>query len=275
MKKKGIIVVIALLLVAAVLAVVFVMLFKDKDTKSLAQDLNAAVTQEYLAQDSKEYTTIQNYLDRAQTAIGVNSGFEATNYRQAYEAYTTIAKFFNKEAAFMEHTKTYSRNRKKIVSALNSAQSNANKMVKAIEDSSKLVGGNDTWERVVWNNYKEYVQDMVSDTMKAFELLSTVYASSVASELRNNDLTDLLFLAIKELNSNFKKNATTKENLGNELLKFSQACFKPGNVETAVLNYYYTQDTHKNRIKAAIKDIQEKGLESLYWTEIMNGTVLY
>ena len=275
MKKKGIIVVIALLLVAAVLAVVFVMLFKDKDTKSLAQDLNAAVTQEYLSEDSKEYKTIQNYLEKSHAAIGIDSGFEATNYRQAYQAYATIAKFFNKEAAFMEHTKTYSRNRKKIVSVLNSAQSNAEKMVKAIDDSSKLVGGNDTWERVVWNNYKEYVVDLVSDTMKAFELLSTVYTASVASELRNNDLTDLLFLAMKELNSNFKKDVATKANLGDALLSFSQACFKPGNVETAVLNYYYTQDTHKNHIKAAIKDIKEKGSESLYWTEVMNGTVLY
>ncbi len=270
MKKKGIIVVIVLLLVAAVLAVVFVMLFKDKNTKSFAQDLNTAVTQEYLSQDSKEYKTIQDYLLRYQGMAG-EKAFEVTNYREAYEAYTKIAVFFNNEAAFMEHTKTYSKNRKKIVSALNSAQKNAEKMVKSIEDSSKLIGGNDTWERVVWNNYKEYVEDMVSDTMRAFEVLTTVYKASVSSSLLNNDLTDVLFMGIKELNSNFKKDAKTKENLGGALLRFSQTSFNPSNVEKAVLNYNYTSESNHNKMK----DIKEKGTESLYWSDVLNGNVLF
>lgn len=270
MKKKGIIVVIALLLVAAVLALVFVLLFKDKNTKSLATDLNTAVTTEYLSKDSKEYQTIQNYLLQYQGMAGENA-FEVTNYKEAYEAYTTIAVFFNNEAPFMEHTKTYSKNRKKIVSALNSAQKNARKMVNTIEENNKLTGGNETWQRVVWNNYKEYVQDLVSDTMKAFELLAKVYTASVPTSLLNNDLTDVLFMGMNSLNSNFKKNVAKTENLGRALLSFSQTSFNPANVEKAVLNYNYTSENNHNKMK----DIKEKGSESLYWSDVFNGNILY
>lgn len=272
MKKKGIFIVIALLLVAAVLAVVFVFLFKDKNTKSLATDLNTAVTKEYLSKDSNEYKTVQEYLERFKGMAGIGTEMEAevTNYWQAYEAYTTIATFFNNEAPFMEHTKTYSKNRKKVVSALNSAHKNAKKMVKTIEENRKLTGGNETWERVVWNNYKEYVKDMISDTMRAFEHMATIYKASVSSKLLNNDLTDVLFMGINQLNKEFRKNAKKLPNLGGAILRFAQTSFNPSNVEKAVLNYYYTPEANH----AKMKDIKEKGTQSLHWPDVLNGNIL-
>jgi len=271
MKKRGIFVVIALLLIAAVLILVFVLLFKPKNTKSLALDLNTAVTTEYLSKDSEEYKEIHGYLDKYQGMAGVDGAVEVTNYKEAYEAYTTIALFFNNEAPFMQHTKTYSKNRKKIVSALNSAEKAAKKMVKTIKDNRNLTGGNETWERVVWNNYKEYVVNMVSDTMRAFELLSKVYQASVSSKLLNNDLTDVLFMGMKQLNSDFKKSVTTKEGLGLALKNFSTTSFNPANVEQAVLNYYYSSENNHNKMK----DIKEKGTQSLHWPDVLDGNILF
>lgn len=270
MKKKGIIVVIALLLVAVVLALVFVFLFKDKNTKSLAIDLNTAVTKEYLSQESKEYKEIQEYLTKYESMAG-DSRAEVTNYRQAYEAYTTIAVFFNNEAPFMEHTKTYSKNRKKIVSALKSAQKAADKMVKTIADNKKLTGSSDTWERVVWNNYKGYVEDLVKDTMRAFDLLTKVYSASVSSNLLNNDLTDVLFIGIRELNANFRKNVAKESNLGGVLLRFAQNSFNTANVERAVLNFNYTSEFNHN----AMKDIKKNRTQSGHWNAVLDGTVLF
>lgn len=270
MKKKGIIIVVALLLVAAILALVFVLLFKDKNTKSLATDLNSTVTTGYLSKENDSYKTVQNYLDEAEHMIG-DEGLQLTNYRQAYEAYTTIALFFNNEVAFMNHTKTYSKNRKKIVSALKSAQKNADKMASAIEKNNKITGGTETWQRVVWNNYKDYVKDLVSDTMKAFELLSKVYAASVASEYMNNDLTDVLFMGIKELNSEFKNGVTKTPNLGYKLLTFATTSFNPANVEKAVLNFYYTSENNHKKME----DIKKNGTKSLYWRDVLDGNILF
>ena len=272
MKKKWFFVVIALLLIAAVLTVVFVMLFKDKNTKSFAEDLNATVTTGYLSTESDEYNVVSGYLEKYEGMASVITGEDAevTNYRLAYKAYTNIALFFNNEAPFMEHTKTYSKNRKKIVSALNSAQKNADKMAKIVKEKGNYTGGNETWERVVWRNYKHYVQDMVYDTMKAFELLSNVYSASVSSSLMNNDLSDVLFLGLKQLNKEFKKDVEKVPNLGYKLNEFSESSFSQEKVESSILTYNYTPESNHNKMK----DILSKGVESNYWGQVLNGQVL-
>ncbi len=270
MKKKWFFVVVALLLIAAVLTIVFVMLFKDKNTKSFAEDLNTTVTTGYLSTESDEYKTLTNYLQSYVANKTNGEAEEVANYRLAYEAYTNIAVFFNNEAPFMEHTKTYSKNRKKIISALNSAQKNADKMTKIVKEKGNYTSGSETWERVVWNNYKEHIQDMVLDTMKAFELLSKVYSDSVSSSLMNNDLTDVLFLGMKQLNSEFKKGQGKAQDLGKNLRDFSNASFGQANVEKAILAYNYTSESNHNKMKNILKE----GTKSGYWTDVLNGQVL-
>lgn len=266
MKKKGIIVVIALLLVAAVLAVVFVLLFKDKNTKSLATDLNTAVTTGYLSETSDEYTAIHGYLERYEGMSANNT--EVTNYREILEAYTDVAVFFNNEAAFMQHSKVYSKNRKKIVSALKSAQSNATKLMNTIKEKQEITGGSERWEKVVWDNYKDYAQNMVMDTIKAFDLLSTVYSASVSSKLLNNDLTDILFMGLRHHADAFKEKPDGA-NLGLNLHRFTDAYFNPSIIEDAVLHYSYASKNVKNDVE----DIKQNKEETLRWQQFLLGNI--
>ncbi len=266
MKKKGIIVVIALLLIAAVLAVVFVLLFKDKNTKSLATDLNTVVVSGYLSEESKEYQIIHEYLDKYEEVSANNA--EVTNYKEILEAYKDVAVFFNNEAPFMQHTKTYSKNRKKIVSALKSAQNNAVKLMNAINEKQEIIGGNERWEKVVWDNYKDYAKNMIMDTIKAFDHLSTVYSASVASSLLNNDLTDVLFMGLRHHAETFK-NKPEGENLGYALNRFTKAYFNPTTLESAVLKYSYASKNVKNDIE----DIKKNGKETLRWEPFLLGNI--
>lgn len=273
MKKKGIIIVAILAIVAVVLAVVFIMLFKDKDTTSLAKNLNTSVTEEYLDEDGDEYTTIHAYLEDYAAIAGVETTAktEAYNYLYAYEAYINIAVFFNNEAPFMEYTKTYKTNRRKIVKDLNAAQKAATQLIAKIDEYRETTGGSELWQTVVWNNCKEYVEDIISNTMDAFERMANVYKDSVASNLLNNDLTDVLFMGMKNLNSSFKENVSVSTDCGLALKKFGTLSFSQENVEKAVLYYSYTSENNQSKMQ----DIKQKGAESYYWPDVLDGNILF
>lgn len=268
MKKKGIIITVALVLVAAILALVFVLLFKDKNTKSMAEDINSAVTTGYLNKESSEYKEVYDYLEEFDN-VDIGKNLVVTNYKEAYEAYTTIILFFNNQAPFMEHTKTYSKNRKKIASALKSAQKNADKMEKMIKDTKRTTSGSETWERVVWNNYKKYVEGLVSDTMKACELLAKVYSASVASNLLNNDLTDVIFMAMRYFNNEFRKGVTTLPNLGGDLKSFAETTLNPSNIDTNIIGYQYKTESGKNLIKST----KQSGINAENKDLFLNGRI--
>lgn len=274
MKKKGIIIVAILAIVAVVLAVVFIMLFRDKDTTDLAEDLNQSVTEGYLAEESEEYQKVYDYLvDFARVAgTETDDAVEATNFYQAYEAYANIAEFFNNELPYMEYTKTYKSSRKDIRNNLESAQESAETLIDRIEYYSEATGGSELWQRVVWNNCKNYVEDIIYGTMDALELLADVYKDSVKSELLNNDLTDVLFMGMEYLNDSLRENiAVSNANAGSNLLVFSQNSFSPSNIERAVITYSYSTESHK----AKMKDILEKGSESGYWSDVLDGNILF
>lgn len=274
MKKKGIIIVVILAVIAIVLAVVFIMLFKDKDTTDLSKDLNQSVTQGYLAEEKEEYQKVYAYLvDFSGVAGTDNEAYvEATNFYKAYEACANIAEFFNNELPYMEYTKTYKTSRKDIKNNLESAQESAENLIEKIEKYSEATGGSELWQRVVWNNCKEYVEDIIYDTMSALELLAEVYNDSVESDLLNNDLTDVLFMGMRYLNKSFRKNVSvSNENVGDKLLTFSQNAFSPDNVEQAIISYSYSSEANKNKMK----DILDKGSESGYWPDVLSGNILY
>ena len=274
MKKKGIIIVVILAVLAVVLAVVFIMLFKDDDTKDLAQDLNQSVTRGYLAEEKEEYQKVYAYLIDFAGVAGTDTEeyVEATNFYKAYEASANIAEFFNNELPYMEYTKTYKTNRKKVKDNLESAQKSAEKLIDKIEQYSEATGGSELWQRVVWNNCKNYVEDIVYDTMSALDLLAKIYSDSVKSELMNNDLSEVLFMGMRHLNKSFRENVSvSNENVGDKLLTFSQNAFSPDNVERAIISYSYSSEANKNKMK----DILDRGSESGYWPDVLSGNILY
>jgi hypothetical protein len=170
----------------------------------------------------------------------------------------------------MEYTKAYKTNRSKIVKNLNSAESSAKDMISKINAYKNTTGGSGLWETVVWDNAKQYMFDMISSTMTAFELLSNVYSASVSSDLLNNDLTDVLFMGMKYLNKDFIKNISTTANLGLKIKTFSDNTFAWNSFETAVLGYSYTSDNYK----AAVKELKTNGENSQNWSKVLDGTFL-
>ena len=100
MKRRGFSIILILVIIAAVLAVVFVALFKEKNTKALAESVNSYVGSEngYLNEKSESYKTIDKYLSEISTKLTTTEEKNETkNYQMSYRTFVVAGEFFDRE----------------------------------------------------------------------------------------------------------------------------------------------------------------------------------
>lgn len=261
MKRKFFWIILILLVIGAVLAVTFIVLFKNKNTSALAKSINSYTTSGYLHDgDDTDYKTIDTYLTKIRASLSESEDKEEVkNFQDAYKAYLTVASFFNRETNFMAYTKYYKNNRKSVQSSLSKAQNAVDNFVKQIKKNNKITNGDAFWEKLAWTNCKDHMQSMLKSTVDAFNKYAKIYQASVASNLLNNDYSDIMFLALSNLSTRVKKNYNKIAECGNDLLQFVGLYFtKDG--ETQILNYTY--QSKDSTIVNTVLDIKQHGEES-------------
>ena len=158
MKRKGLIIVAILAIVAVVLTVVFITLFRKKDTNELAANVNevVALNSGYLNEDNASNKLIDDYLNVVATKVETQGEMnEIRNYAKAYQAYEIIAEFYNRQMVFAEFNETYKNNRKAVARSLQNAQSKADSIAAYINSITPAVGDSDYWKANTWADCKE------------------------------------------------------------------------------------------------------------------------
>ena len=269
MKKKGFIIVLILAIVAVVLTIVFINLFKERDTQKLAKNLNTAVAEGYLSDESEEYLTINEYLSSIYNKLTSSSEkSEVKNYQDSYKAYVVYGEFMNRQIVFSEYTETYKNERKKIETDLKRGQNAAEQMSSYIIENIDVTGGSDYWQANTWANCKGYMSDLFAYTSDAFNRLGDVYAASVTSPLMNNALTTLVFNTAEELSGDVSEKLIQDSSCGQTLFNFVNN-YLVQSKEGVILNFNYNADQQNT-----VKIISEKsnGWEALY-TQFLQGNI--
>lgn len=260
MKKSGFWVLVIIVVVGAALAVTFVSLFGHKNTKELAKATNSYVASGYLSETNEKYIRINKYVDNMNTSdFSPEEIIELENFQEGYKAYVSIAQFFNRQTNFMEYSKVYKNNRKKVERKLKKAQRAANDLVEQIEKTVQVVGNSEYWVRLAWTTCRGYMQSMLANTIDAFNVYINIYDASVASNLLNNDYSDVMFLGLQDLSEKLKSGYKSTEDVGEKLKNYAEIYFtKLG--EEQILKYTYLDGT--SPVWATIHNIKENGKES-------------
>ena len=256
-------VLVVLILIASVGVVVYFAFFGDKDTKALATGVKSYSTSGYLADvEDGEYQKIMSYLNKLDTTLSSEEDKkELENFKDGYEAYLNVAEFFEREAPFMQVTKSYRRNKKTIIGKLASAQKDAKNLVKQIDTNAKIAGDSEFWQKVAWTDCKDLMKNLLFKTMDAYNTFADVYKASVKSNLLNNDYSTIMFDALARLSAIVKEEYQKDAKCGANLKTFTALYFtKDG--ETQILKYAYSDNDGGSTFRATVLDINEKGSES-------------
>ena len=131
-----------LILISTVAVVVYFAFFGDRNTKSLATGIKAYSTSGYLSDaEDGEYQKIMTYLGKLDTTLSSDDEkLELENFKDGYNAYLTVAEFFEREAPFMEVSKAYRKYKKTVIKKLASAQNDAkNKHLTSYQKKCKSI----------------------------------------------------------------------------------------------------------------------------------------
>lgn len=270
MKRGGkwFIAIVIIAIIAVVLTIVFINLFKEKDTKQLAESVNEVVETGYLSEDNSQYKTINEYLGQLETVLSTASEkAEVKNCKDAYVAYTVVGDFFDRQIVFSQFTETYKNQRKKIEKNLKKSQDIAVSLEKFILDNKELVSGSDYWQANTWANCKEDMKNLIVYTTNAFNLLSDVYQASVTSKLINNGLSDVVFDAMKTKSSTMIEKINESGDYGIDFYNFINL-YLSKNGEKLILNFNYNEIAQKK-----VADIKENGVESVYYNDLLQGRI--
>lgn len=268
MKKKWFIAILILAIIAVVLAIVFINLFREKDTKQLALDVHQSVETGYLSENSEEFKIIDSYLREVSSKLTTTAEkAEVKNYLDSYNAYTVVGDFFDRQIIFTQFTETYKNNRKSIADKLSNAQSKAVALKNYISENRDLAQGSDYWQANTWANCKQDMKDLMSYTIQAFNLLGDVYQASVPSKLMNNGLTDVIFDEIERSSKLIIEKSTENELYGSNLSSFINI-YLSKNGEQIILNFEYNKVA-----QAKVEDIKKNGTESSYYSDLLTGRI--
>lgn len=282
MKKKWWIFIIILAIVAVVLTIVFINLFKERDTKALSEKIYSVSQTGYLSPDSEENKVIDEYLTNLKTLGGNFSPdnpdadakeiVKISNYLQAYASFEVSIKFFSREMVFAKASETYINNRKKVENCLNDAQKLADELEKHINDSDET-DGSAWWEARTWADCHEKMTKMINKTAEAMNLLADIYQKSVPSVVEgkgflNNDFTSIILDEMKTLTKNITEKADQDVNYGSDLYVFVDAYLDVRN-EQHLLNYRYNEE-----LQNKVKDIKEKGEDSEFFPIFVEGNLV-
>ena len=268
MRKKWFFGILILVVVGIVLTIVFVNLFKDKDTKALAQKVNEVSETGYLSEDSDEYLKISEYLEKMPAYFsGGTEKIEIENYKKAYQSFVIVVDFFNKEIMFSTYTDEYNNNLKAITNAFNVAQDNANKLKNYINETSLVTGDSKYWNKNTWQTSKEYMKNIFDNTREALSKLGNVYSASVNSIFVNNAFTDIIFEGFNALTNDVAGKIAENTSVGEKLLNFSNSYFGETN-EKVIIKYVYNKT-----LQTSVQDIAEKGIDSNYYNGFLAGNI--
>ncbi|MGN1201610.1 MAG: hypothetical protein ACI4R8_05110 [Candidatus Caccovivens sp.] len=268
MKRKWFFTILILAVVAVVLTIVFINLFREKDTKQLSEKVNSVTTAGYLSEDSEEYAIINAYFDDVYLKLTTGEEkAEVKNYQDTYKAYVLAGKFFNSQLVFSEYTETYKNNRKIIEKSFENAQEATNSFKQYIIDNKEVVGDSDYWTANTWANCKGFASTMFLETVDAFNLLQLVYQASVPSKLMKNDLTGLVFDTMTEFSEQTKENLNSDEGCGLKLYNLVYI-YLTGNGEKLILNFNYNYNS-----QTKVANIKENGKESVYYQDFLEGRI--
>ena len=255
-KRKVVFWIFILVVIAAVLAVVFVSLFSTPSTKGLALSLNNKVTTGYLSDKDKsekdvcEYNDIENYLVNIEAVLTNDaSKNEARNIRIAYQAFRVQGEFFNRQIVYSTFSEKFKENKSKIESLLNQAQNCADEVENYIEKNRTLTSGSAYWTAQTWVGARDNLVEMTTKTVEMFRLMSEVYSASVGSKIMNNALTDIIFKYANEVSANMIENLDKDNSLGQKLLSFVNQYLTVSN-EEKILEFCYN-----DAYKLAVQDI--------------------
>lgn len=258
--------ILVLVAVAIVLTIVFINLFKDRETTELATKVNEVAEEGYLAENSDEYLVISDYLSKVMTYFedGADKK-QIQNYKDSYSAFAIAIDFFNKEMLFTEYTDEYKDNLRDIKSSFDDAQKAAEELKDYVNETKNLVGESQFWNTNTWQTSEGYVKTIFEESRSALTKLCIVYEASVTSELMNNDFTDIMFDGFTDLTNQVVADLTENSTKGNALLQFVSTYFSEEN-EEYILGYAYN-----DMLQARVKDIKEKGLESALYSGFLAG----
>jgi len=267
MKRKWFIVVALIAIVAVVLTIVFINLFKDRDTEDLSKSVVEYVEDGYLNEEDEDYKVLIDYFGNMSTVLLANDqtieqGHQAENYYKVYQAFVTLGEFINNELIYSKFTDVYKNNKKPIENSLKQAQDLAKTLAKDIVDARELTQASEYWTINTWKNFEADIESMMDKTTNAFVRLIDVYQSCVTSPLMNNDFTDVVFDRVSVLLEFAEANAMATGEFAEKLsdtIEYYLADNEP------VLNFNYN-----SALQIIMKDIKEKGAESQYYIDFCN-----
>ena len=268
MKKKWVVIIAILLIVGIVLAIIFVNLFKERDTKDLALRVTEVAENGYLNEENESYNTIVDYLDMMQQRLNTlqtqTERNQAENYLQIYQSANILIKYINKDFVFSNYTSIYKANKKRIENNFSTAQEYADKLAEEINSAKDLVADSDFWNISTWANFSQDLNKLFQSTTSACTALCDVYISCVNSKFANNDLTYIIFNQTKtNLNNSFEKN--TEQGVGKNFYDF---------VNSYLTNFTQIQEyIYDLSLQDKVLDIKQNGENSSYYTAFLAGTL--
>lgn len=224
--RKWILIIAIILILAVVLTIVFINLFRPKDTTQLTDLLYSLTEDGYLSKDNEEINQkIDGFLNDFLTKPKLKAELQKhpeeqnriQNFLDAYEAFEVMAQFFNREMIFSVYTETYNENRPAIMKSFEKASAAASEMASYIKSHETTVGGQADWTYDMWETCDDEMEAIYKNTANAFSRLAKVYTASVPSKVMNNDLTSAIFKAIDYYFKQFSENYTTKADCGSNL----------------------------------------------------------
>ena len=289
MKKKWFILILILVIVAVVLTIVFINLFKERDTKALSEKLIQVTETGYLSrtiedekQGSEENILIHDYLLHLKTLSGEFSDTpeidqkeisKITNFEDALSAYEVVVEFFAREMIFAEATEIYTNNHKEIERLFDSAQKKADELEQYIKNLRNSTEGNEYWTARSWSDCYKNVTNMVNDTAKAVTKLSQIYQKSVPAVVdgkgcSNNALSDVIFAEMNNMLKNITSKANENAGYGDQLFDFVSAYLSKEN-ESIILEYVFSDD-----LQEKARDLKENGSESKFYESFIAGQLI-
>lgn len=280
MKKKWLIIALILIVISVVLAIVFLNLFKDKNTEKVVSDIHSVATTGYLSGTNDDAENFESYLqdikDLSEKLLKeekklsdkekeeLQQMFNITkNYKSAFEAYKFAIKYFDKQLVFTTYTDTYKANQKEIRDSLK----DVSKTVKSISndygvDNSETL--NIDWLKRTWSDWKDGVQNVINKTGDVYKRLFDVYESCLNSQIMNNNLINFVFSYLEE-KIDILIATPNAENIGAVIESICTKYFSQQG-EKIIIKYNFDIS-----LQEKVADVVENEEKSDYWNDFLNG----
>lgn len=270
MKKKGIIITVILLVVAVVLTIVFINLFKEKDTRAVTNQVVACVDEGYLDTNKTdgEYEVVLTYLDNIISISGLSEEYKAeiANVRDLYSTFANIGRFYSQEIIFAQYNQSYQQYRNSTINALKDASTKANQLKNYIQENINKTAGANYWEIKTWDDCRVMAKEFVAYNIEAFKGLKNIYTKCLASKIVNNDFSALVLQTINTCYASAYENFSSNNLDVLKVIKMTETYLDFEHIK--ILHYIYDDE-----LQTKVADIKEKETESEFYANLVAGTL--